>query len=279
MRSRSLIVGLALALLALAGSARADLKGASDQYEGRLLITGSSTMAPLIVAIAKRFQTLHTGARVEVQMGGSGRGIRDARQGAADIGMVSRALGEAERDLYGVPIARDGVAVVVHRDNPVKSLTVRQIVEVYTGRITNWKQVGGRDTAILVVKAEETRSSTELFIHFFDIGYDRILAQRVVGDNPTRIKLLVETPNAILYMSVGEAERNALTGVPLSLLPIGGVAAGSKTIRSGDYPISRPLTLVTRSIPTGLAGQFIDFALSAGVTDLILAHDFVPYLD
>lgn len=212
-------------------------------------------------------------------MGGSGRGIQDARRGVADIGMVSRALGEELRDLYGIPIARDGVAVVVHRDNPVKSLTVRQIADIFSGRTANWKQAGGRAAPVLVAKAEETRSSTELFARFFDLRYDRIQAQQVVGDNPARIRLLVENPNAILYMSVGEAERNAQSGVPLKLLPIGGVVASSKSIRSGDYPISRPLTLVTRAMPAGLAKQFIDYALSAEVTDLIVAHDFVPYLD
>ncbi|MBI4990317.1 MAG: phosphate ABC transporter substrate-binding protein [Rhodocyclales bacterium] len=279
MRSRCFVAGLAIAILALAGCMRADAGEAPGQSGGRLLITGSSTMAPLVEAIAKRFQSLHPGAGIEVRMGGSGRGIQDARQGVADIGMVSRALGEELRDLYGIPIARDGVAVVVHRDNPVKSLTVRQIADIFSGRTANWKQAGGRDAPVLVAKAEETRSSTELFARFFDLRYDRIQAQQVVGDNPARIRLLVENPNAILYMSVGEAERNAQSGVPLRLLPMGGVAASSKSIRSGDYPISRPLTLVTRAMPAGLAKQFIDYALSAEVTDLIVAHDFVPYLD
>jgi phosphate transport system substrate-binding protein len=279
MSSRCFVAGLAIAMLALAGCMRADAGEASGQSGGRLLITGSSTMAPLVAAIAKRFQALYPGTSVEVRMGGSGRGIQDARRGVADIGMVSRALGEELRDLYGIPIARDGVAVVVHRDNPVKSLTVRQIADIFSGRTANWKQAGGRDAPVLVAKAEETRSSTELFARFFDLRYDRIQAQQVVGDNPARIRLLVENPNAILYMSVGEAERNAQSGVPLRLLPMGGVAASSKSIRSGDYPISRPLTLVTRAMPAGLAKQFIDYALSAEVTDLIVAHDFVPYLD
>lgn len=251
----------------------------ADQLAGRLLVTGSSTMAPLVTAIAKRFQGLHPGVQVEVQMGGSGRGIADVRQGKADIGMVSRALAEAEQVFYGVPIARDGVAVVIHRDNPVPSLTDRQIADIYTGKITHWTQVGGADKPILLVKAEAGRSSTELFTHYFGVPYDDIKARQVVGDNPTRIKLLIENPNAILYVSVGEAERKAQAGVPIKLLPVAGVAATSKNIRSGDYPISRPLTLVTRELPKGLAKAFIEFSLSSEVTDLVLAHDFVAYLD
>lgn len=246
---------------------------------GHLLITGSSTMTPLVSAIAKRFQALHPAVSVEVQMGGSGRGIADARSGKADIGMASRALGEADRDLYSLPIARDGITLVVHRDNPVQSLTNRQIVDIYRGSITNWQQVGGRDTAILTVKAEVGRSSSELFTQYFDIAYDDIRAQRTVGDNPMRIKLMIENPNAILYMSVGEAERRMQAGVPIRLLPVDGVAASSRSIRDGNFPISRALSLIVKGIPTGLAKAFIEYAVSSQVTDLVVAHDFVPYLD
>ena len=267
-----------LGFLALGGAGPAEAQPV-DPASGRLLLTGSSTMAPLVTEIARRFQTLHPGARVEVQMGGSGRGIADARQGKADIGMASRALTEKERDLQGFPIARDGVALVVHKTNPVQSLTDRQVVDIYSGKITNWKQLGGHEAPILVVKAEAGRSSSELFIHYFGIGYDDIKAQRVVGDNPARIELVIENPDALLYMSVGEAERKAQAGVPIKLLPVGGVAATNRNIRNGNFPISRPLTLVTRELPKGLARTFIEFALSSQVTDLVLAHDFVPYLD
>lgn len=246
---------------------------------GRLLITGSSTMAPLVSAIAQRFQSLHPAVRVEVQMGGSGRGIADARSGKADIGMASRALGEAERALYSLPIARDGITLIVHRDNPVQALTNRQIVDIYTGKITNWRAVGGRGTAILTVKAEAKYSSTELFTQYFDIAYDDIRAQRTVGDNPTRIKLMSENPNAIIYMSVGEAERRMQAGAPIKLLPVDGVAASSRSIRDGNFPISRALSLVVKGMPTGLAKAFIEYAVSSQVTDLVVAHDFVPYLD
>lgn len=265
-----------LGMLALA----ADVPPAgATPLSGRLLITGSSTMAPMVSAIAQRFQSLHPAVRVEVQMGGSGRGIADARSGKADIGMASRALGEAERDLYSLPIARDGITLVVHRDNPVQALTNRQIVDIYTGKITNWKQVGGRDTAILTVKAEAKYSSTELFTQYFDIAYDDIRAQRTVGDNPMRIKLMGENPNAILYMSVGEAERRMQAGAPVKLLPVDGVAASSKSIRDGNFPISRALSLVVKDMPAGLAKAFIEYAVSSQVTDIVVVHDFVPYLD
>jgi phosphate transport system substrate-binding protein len=266
-------------LLCPAEPAPAQSLTAGDPVTGRLLITGSSTMAPLVSAIARRFQALHPRVSIEVQTGGSGRGLADARQGKADIGMASRALGEAEKDLQGLPIARDGVAVIVHRDNPVRALSDAQVVDIYTGKITNWKQVGGRDMSVLTVIAEAGRSAPELFNHYFHLSVDVIKAQRAVGDNALRLKLLVEHPDAILYMSVGEAERTEQSGAPIRLLPAGGVAATSRNIRNGNFPISRPLTLVTRNRPTGLAKAFIEYCVSSQVTDIVIAHDFVPYLD
>jgi phosphate transport system substrate-binding protein len=273
------LFAVAALLLCPAQPVPAQTHVAADAATGHLLITGSSTTAPLVSAIARRFQAQHPGVSIEVQAGGSGRGLADARQGKADIGMVSRALGEAEKDLVGLPIARDGVAVVVHRDNPVRSLSDAQVVGIYTGKLTNWKQVGGRAAPILTAVAEEKRSSTELFDHYFHLTRDAIKAQRTVGDNALRIKLLAENPDAILYMSVGEAERSALAGVPIRPLPAGGVAATSRNIRNGNFPISRPLTLVTRGEPSGLTKVFIEYCVSSQVTDLVIAHDFVPYLD
>lgn len=249
----------------------------SNQHQ--LRIAGSSTMAPLVAAIAQRFHASHPKVEIQVESGGSGRGLADARAGKVDIGMVSRALGDADRDLYSLPIGRDGVAVVVHGSNPVRALSPRQVADIYTGKIHNWKQVGGRDAPIVVIKSEEKRSSSELFTHYFQLHYADLKSQMVAGDNAERIGLMLKHPNAILYMSVGEAERNAQKGVPLKLLPVEGIAATSRAIRSGDYPIARALTLVTRGTPSGLVKRFIEFAASAQVSDLVVAHDFVPYLD
>lgn len=244
---------------------------------GKLVVTGSGTMTPLVRAIAKRYETLHPGVRIDVRSGGSSRGIGDARTGKADIGMVSRALSEG--DLASFPIARDGVALVVHKDNPVAALTTRQIKDIYTGRITNWKQAGGRDAAIAVFAAEPGRSTSELFTQFLEISYADIRAHQVLGNNPGRIRAVSENPGGIVFMSVGEAERTAQAGAPIKLLPMEGVPASSKTILSGDDPIARALTLVTRGLPTGLAKEFISFALSPQVADLVIRHDFVPYQD
>jgi phosphate transport system substrate-binding protein len=138
---------------------------------GKLLITGSSTMAPMIVAVGKRFSATHPGVQIEVRTVGSGEGIDDTTKGKADIGMASRALTNKESGLYSFAIARDGVCLVVHKDNPVRSLTNRQVSDIYTGKITNWRSVGGSNTPITLINAKEELGSVDLFMHYFDIRY------------------------------------------------------------------------------------------------------------
>lgn len=236
-------------------------------------------MCPLMAAIAKRFETLHPETRIEVQCGGSGRGINDAQEGKADIGMVSRVLTEKEKELYSFPLARDGISVILHKGNPVKSLSDAQVAGIYTGKITNWKTVGGRDASITVVNPLKGYSSVELFSHYFKIDYDDIKATMVAGDNPTRLRVVVDNPSAIAYLSSGEAERLEKTGAPIKILPFNKVAPTSRNILTGNYPITRPLTLVTKGLPSGLVKAFIDFCLSSAVVDVIEQYDFVPYED
>ena len=193
--------------------------------------------------------------------------------------MVSHTLVESGSTLYGFPIARDGIAVIVNRDNPVQALSDRQLIDIFTGKITNWKRVGGRDVPIQVLAGEANRGSSELFMQYLRIRYEDIRPQRLVGDNALRIKAISETPGAIVYVSVGEAERKAKAGAPIKLLPVDGIEATSQSVRQGSFPISRPLTLVTSGLPKGLAKTFVEFSLSSQVTDLVVNFDFIPYLD
>lgn len=279
--NKSLMWGLVLALLLVAplmqNAARAE--SPSQTPTAHLLLSGSTTMAPLMTEIAKRFQSLHSRIQIEVQMGGSGRGVSDVRLGKADIGMVSRALSETERDLYGIPIARDGVAVIVHKDNPLTALNDRQLSSIYSGKVSNWRQVGGRDALMHVLAPPADGGSSELFSHYLQLPYEQIKAERRIGPNAERIAAVAADAYTIIYISLGEAERKVKLGAPIKLLEVGGVAATSKNIRNGNYPISRPLTLVTRGTPTGVARSFIEFCVSSQVTDLIQTFGYVPYLD
>jgi phosphate transport system substrate-binding protein len=244
--------------------------------QGKLVISGSSTMAPLVAEIGKRFEAQHPGTRIDVQTGGSSRGLADAMNGLADIGMVSRALKPQEHALHSAIIAHDGITLVRHQDNPVHELTNEQIKAIFTGSITNWKTVGGLDAPITVINKAEGRSTLELFLQYFSLTNRQIQAHVVIGDNEQGIKTIEGNPHAIGYVSIGTAQYDATHGVPIRLLPLQHIPATLETVRNGTFPLSRPLTLVSKAPPTELAQTFIEFSQSPAVHDLILKQYFVP---
>ena len=243
----------------------------------KLVITGSSTIAPLIADIAKRFEAQHQGIRVDVQTGGSSRGVADTRSGLAHIGMVSRTLHSRETvDLIGTTIAQDGIGLIVHQDNPVTNLSKQQVIDVYTGTIANWRSVGGMDAPIVVVNKAEGRGTLELFLHYFHLSNSAIKADVVIGDNEHGIKTVAGNPRAIAYVSIGAAASDASHGVPIKLLHLDTIPASLTMVRNGVFPLSRPLMLVTTKSPHALAQTFITFAASAHAQDLVAQHYFIP---
>ncbi len=264
-------------LLAIAPAAGCQDSPAAHQPLTKLSITGSSTMAPLIAAIGKRFETRHPGIRVDVQTGGSSRGVADTRSGLAHIGMVSRALRPRERrDLVGTPIAQDGIGLIVHRTNPVGSLTTHQVADLYTGAITNWRSVSEMDAPVVVVNKAEGRATLELFLNYFHLKNSEIRADVIIGDNEQGMKIVAGNPHAIGYVSIGSAEYGVRHGVPIKRLPLQTVPATLTAVQTGRASISRPLTLITIRRSPALAQAFIAFAASSHVHDLVATHYFVP---
>ncbi|MFQ5598290.1 MAG: phosphate ABC transporter substrate-binding protein [Nitrospiria bacterium] len=251
--------------------------GAAESFEERLVLTGSSTIAPLVSEIGRLFEKKHPGIQVDVQTGGSSRGIADVRRNLADIGMVSRGLNKAEKDLHSFTIAFDGIMIIIHRNNSVTALSDREIIDIYRGRIDNWIAVGGRNAPITIVNKAEGRSTLELFLKYFKIKNREIRPHVVIGDNAQGIKTVAGNPDAIGYVSVGAAEYDAGQGVPIRLIPVSGVPASAENIQSGRYPIVRPLNLITRRPPEGLALSFIRFAQSQAVFPLVEEQYFVPF--
>lgn len=267
-------VGLALALLCGSACSRNDALAAEPSRP--VVLTGSSTIAPVVAEMAKKFESLNPGARIDVQTGGSSRGVSDARSGIAAIGMVSRSLSATEKDLSVYPIAKDGVCLIVNRANPISALNDDQIVGIYTGKIRNWSVVGGSNAPITVVNKAEGRSTLELFLHYFKLKNADIEADVVIGDNEQGIKTVAGNPNAIGYVSIGTAEYDVNRGVKIKLLPMNGVQPSLETVSAGTFPLSRDLNLVIKGKPTGVAGKFLDFATSDQTHDIIRSQSFVP---
>lgn len=271
--------GIALGMVAC--SEPSSQSSISETLNGRLTLTGSSTIAPLANEIARRFEQTHPGTRIDVQTGGSSRGVADARRGTADIGMVSRDLNADETDLVAFPIALDGVAMILHGSNPVTVLSEEQIVAIYTGRMNNWREVGGADAPITVVNKAEGRSTLELFTSHFELRNEDIRPSLIIGDNQQGIRTVATDPNAIGYVSIGTAAFEAARGTPIKLLPMNDIDATLENVRNGSFPLARPLHLVTFGTPedsntTALQQAFIEYAASSAVNDLTESQFFVP---
>ena len=252
------------------------LTGCQAPPTDKLVITGSSTVAPLISDIAKRFEEQRPGVRVDVQTGGSSRGLSDARQGLADIGMVSRAPKDGEDDLRWFAVAKDGLAIIAHANNPLDGLAREHVAAIYRGELKNWSEAGGHEAPITVVSKAEGRSTLEVFLQHFGLATADIQASVIIGDNQQGLKTVAGNPDAIGYVSIGAAEIEIARGVPIKLLALGESEPSTQAVREDRYPIARTLHLVSAGPPAGLAAEFLEYCRSTEVHDLVEGQSLVP---
>lgn len=280
------LIACLASLIGLVGCGMGEFGGSSrkvsgDELTGKLVVTGSSTIAPLLAEIASRFEDKHSRVRVDVQTGGSSRGIRDAHSGVADIGMSSRHLKPSE--LSGVEtriIAWDGVAFIVHKDNPVDQLSLTQLKDIYTGKTNEWDSVGGKQGQIVVSNRANGRSEQDLVCDYLEVKPGEIQADIVDGETQQSIKTVITNPKAITYTSVGAAQDAVRRGEPIKLLPLDGIVASSDTVSAGQFPLARPLILIFKKSNSGskqkLIEAFLKFSSIDDVFDAAINLGFVP---
>lgn len=238
---------------------------------GVLNVLGSTSIQPFAEMLAQEFNGREPGFVVDVQGGGSTAGIQAAMNGVAEIGMCSRNLKQEEAALFRqFEIARDGLAIVVHRSNPIESLTRSQVRALFAGEITNWKEVGGDNREVRLITREEGSGTREAFQKLV-MGSTRISRRALTQESNGAVSELVKhDPCAVGYMSLG------LVGADLKALAIDGVAPTMDAAKSGRYPLIRPFLFVTRSDPSEKARAFIDFVLSAPAQDLLRREGLIP---
>ena len=249
--------------------------------KGKLVVTGSSTIAPLVAEIASQFEDQHSGVRIDVQTGGSSRGIRDTHAGVADIGMSSRHLKPSELASVETRImAWDGVTFVIHKDNPVDTLSHQQLKEIYTGVNMDWSNVGGDKGKIVVSNRANGRSELDLVSDFLEVKPSQFRADVVDGETQQSLKTVITNKNAITYTSIGAAQDAVKRGEPIKLLPLNGVAASSDSVSSGEFPLARPLVLIFKNSGSSskreLIETFLKFSCSAKAADATVSLGFVP---
>ena len=242
------------------GKAGAPKDGAGKTEEGlkgTITVAGSTSVQPFSEVLAEAFMAENPKARVNVQGGGSSQGIEAARSGAAEIGASSRDLKPEEKEgMREFVIAKDGIVVVVNPANKVNELSVAQVRDIFLGKITNWKQVGGEDDPITLVTREAGSGTRDGFENLV-MNKEPISDKALVANSTGAVRTTVAGDrNAIGYMSMASID----SGV--KALAVDGVKPDRETVKSGQYKISRPFIYVTKGEPTGLAEAFIEFVLS-----------------
>jgi phosphate transport system substrate-binding protein len=244
---------------------------------GQLTLAGSSTIQPVAEVLVQEFEKLHPEAQINVQGGGSAVGITAPQSGLADIGMVSRVLqGEEGQKLTATTFAVDGIALIVHASNPLGGLSRQQVIDIYTGKVSNWQALGWNDTRIVVVNKEEGRATLELFAQYFGLAGKFVRDAIIIGPNGQALATVAGNPQALAYVSIGSAEVAIEQGTPIKLLALDGVAATSVNVKSGAYGLTRPLNFVTMGPPHGLAKVFLDFVLTLTGQQIVMEQEFVP---
>ncbi|MFW8635315.1 phosphate ABC transporter substrate-binding protein [Cribrihabitans pelagius] len=267
-----------LALAALAGGLFAALgsPGAQAQDVPDIRLAGSSTIAPVMLEIGKLYEAGEGKARIFVETGGSSKGIADLRKGLTDVAMVSRELKPSEADLTAHVIARDGIAALIHAENPVQEISREELRAIFTGELSNWSQAGGPDREIIVVSKGEGSATSVVLNKFLGVTADQIKGDLVAAENAQMIKTVSLTPDSIGYVSIGAAMIDISFGVPVKLIALGEVPATLENVADGSYKATRPLNLVTTGAEAAELKALVGFSKSEAVSGIIRDLSYTP---
>lgn len=253
---RSRIPSMAGIILVLAGIAGSRILWAQEGgpecpqgsagLSGSLQIVGSSSMEKLARVLSEGFMEIYPDVSVNIQFTGTSAGMEAVAEGRADIGNVSRDLteGERARGIVENRVGLDGIAVCVDSGNPVDSLTEEQLAGIYTGEITSWAWVGGEDIPIVTVGRETVSGTRSAFEGLLGIE-NRCTYANELDSTGAVMARVAATPGAIGYVSF-DAVWGGTQGHTVKVLALDGVPPGAETVKSGDYPLCRPLSMVTK---------------------------------
>ena len=240
---------------------------------GTVSTDGSTSMEKVIGALGESFMEANSGTTFTYNPTGSGSGIQAVSEGRCDIGLSSRALKDDEKasGLKETTLALDGIAIIVNPQNPVKDLTLEQIAKIYTGEITNWKDVGGNDAEIVLIGREAGSGTRDGFESITDTK-DACQYRQELTSTGDVITTVSQNPNAIGYASLAAIKDS------VKALTVNGVAPTEATVKDGTYLVQRPFVLVTKEgvALSETAQKFFDFATSADAASIISAAGAVP---
>ena len=267
---------MALTLFAACGKTDDDNKDNNDdnaEVTGTVSTDGSTSMEKVIMSLGESFQAENKGITVGYNPTGSGSGITAVSEGRCDIGLASRALKDDEKaaGLKETVLALDGIAIIVNPENKVSDLTVEQIAKIYTGEITNWKDVGGDDAEIVLI-GREAGSGTRDGFESITGTKDSCKYRQELTSTGDVITTVAGNPNAIGYASLASVKDT------VKAISVNGVAPSEATVSDGSYEVQRPFILVTKEgVELSKAAQlFFDYATGKDAADIISAAGAVP---
>ena len=234
--------------------------GTTGSGSDKVAISGSTSVGPVIEKEAEEFKSQSPDVSVEINQLGSSAGIKDAITGVAQIGMASRDLKPAEKKegLKETNIAYDGIAIITHKNNKLKNITMNQIKDIYTGKITNWKEIGGKDAPIVVVSREEGSGTRDAFQEIVGYNSTELVKEAQISDGNGNIKSTVSSnENAIGFTSFSYVDNS------VNALDVDQISPTSQNSKNGDYKLARPFLLVYKEKALSENGKkFIDYILS-----------------
>ena len=248
------------------GDNAADNNGGDAAITGTVSTDGSTSMEKVIGALSESFMAANGGVTVNYNPTGSGSGITAVQEGTCDIGLSSRALKDEEKaaGLKETVLAYDGIAIIVHPDNPVSDLTLEQIAKLYTGEITNWKDVGGKDAEVVLI-GREAASGTRDGFESITGTKDKCQYRQELTSTGDVITAVSQNPDAIGYASLASIKDS------VKALNVDGVTPSEATVKDGSYKVQRPFVLVTMEGKelSPAAQAFFDYAISSDAASII----------
>ncbi len=242
--------------------------------EGSINIAGGTAHIPVMKEVAKHIMTANPKVTVTVAGGGSGVGVKQLGEGLVDIGNTGRPITEKEMSEYNITsfaFAIDGVAIAVHAENSVSGLTTEQIKDIYAGKITNWKEVGGHDAPISLYTREDGSGTREVFVEKGIAKGDILQTAAIVSSNGAMKTAVSKDKNAIGYVGIGNVDQS------IKAVQVNGIAATQENAASGKYPVTRKLYMNITNKASALTKAFIQYVLhSQEGKAAIVAAGYIP---
>ena len=273
----ALCIVMALGILAGCGQKNNDTPNTDDNtaLSGSVSTNGSTSMDKVIGALKEQFTIDNPNVTVTYDPTGSGAGIEAVKNGSADIGLASRALKDEEKSagLQETTVALDGIAIIVNADSKVADLTVQQIADIFTGKITDWSEVGGTAGKVSCI-GREAGSGTRDGFESITKTTDACKLDQELTSTGGVIEAVAGNANAIGYASLSAVEGKDT----VKTVTVGGVACTEEAVLDGSYAIQRPFVLVTKADAalSPAAQAFFGYATSAAANELIKAAGAVP---